>query len=251
MGWLLVPIAVTALAVGWWRLRRGMARLRRLMLLCREAGLEFVPLDLFPDTAWLPFPMFGYAQHGTESVVWDRSAGEAVRAFDYWYKDPASQGPAGARRRFTCAIVPLPFSGPRLRVAPRSHVDDVSEALKEHDVRFEHEVRLELEEFDRRFRVQTGDAQFAVAFLDQRMMEAVLGLLAHVVLDVNEDALLLWAPLLPAEQVRLLLDAALAIQRRIPRVVASLYPPRPARAAHERRWLQGRWSPESTGTPPS
>ncbi len=71
-----------------------------------------------------------------------------------------------------------------------------------------------------------------------------------MIVDVNEDALLLWAPLLRAEQVLLLLDAALVIHRRIPRVVASLHPPRPAHAVHERRWFQGRWSPESTGSPP-
>jgi len=35
---------------------------------------------------------------------------------------------------------------------------------------------------------------------------------------------------------------------RIPRVVSSLFPPRPERGAYERRWLQGRWSPESTGS---
>lgn len=112
MGWLLVLMAVAATALGWWRLRRGMGRQRRLMVLCRRAGLGFAPLDLFPDTAWLPFPMFGHVQHGTENVVWERSTGAAVRAFDFWYTDPAEEGKAGARRRFTCAAVP---SGSRAR----------------------------------------------------------------------------------------------------------------------------------------
>ncbi len=141
--------------------------------------------------------------------------------------------------------MPLPFSGPGLRVAPRRLEDDRTGELGRH------EVLLELEGFDRRFRVRAEDARFALAFLDQRMMGALLTLPRDVIVDVNEDALLLWAPLLPAGQVLLLLDAALAIQRRIPRVVASLYPPRPASAPRERRWLQGRWSPEPTGTPPS
>jgi hypothetical protein len=109
------------------------------------------------------------------------------------------------------------------------------------------EVRLELEEFDRRFRVESEDGRFAVAFLDQRMMEALLGLPGDMRVDVNEDVLLLWAPKLPAEQVLLLFDAAAAIRRRIPRVVASLFPARPTRGPRERRWLQGRWSPESIG----
>jgi hypothetical protein len=79
------------------------------------------------------------------------------------------------------------------------------------------------------------------------MMEAFLGLSEDVTVDVNEDVLLLWAPQLPAEHVLLLFDAAVAIRRRIPRVAASLFPPRPTRGPREGRWLQGQWSPESTG----
>ena len=52
------------------------------MHLCRRAGLDFAPLDLRPDTAWLPFPMFGHPRHGTENVTWDRSVREDVYAFD-------------------------------------------------------------------------------------------------------------------------------------------------------------------------
>jgi hypothetical protein len=55
-----------------------------------------------------------------------------------------------------------------LRVVPRP-IEDVAGILGE-------EIRLELEEFDRRFRVDCGDRRFAFAFLDQRMMEALLAL---------------------------------------------------------------------------
>jgi hypothetical protein len=239
--WLVLVMMVAALAGVWWRRRAGIDRQRRLMLLCRRAGLEFGPLDLSPDTAWLPFPMFGHPRHGTENLVWDRRGGEDVRAFDFWYQDPGEGRTIGSRRRFTCAVVSLGFTSPRLRVAPRDVFDDVAEALGPP------EVRLELDEFDRRFRVEAEDARFAVSFLDQRMMEAILGLPEGVTVDVNEDVLLLWAPQLPPERVLLLFDAAAAIRRRIPSVVASLFPPRPRRGSRERRWLQGRWSPESTG----
>ena len=212
------------------------------MILCQHAGLDFAPLDLRLDTAWLPFPMFGRPQHGTENVVWDRHLGDDVHAFDLWYEDLADEGGRGVRRTLTCAVVPLRSSSPRLRVAPRDVVDDVGRAFGGE------EVRLELEAFDRRFRVETQDVRFAFAFLDQRLMEALLGLPEGVSVDVNEDVLLLSSPLLPAEQVLVLFDAAIAIRRRIPRVVSSLFPPRPERGTHEHRWLQGRWSPESTGS---
>jgi hypothetical protein len=241
MRWLVLVVAAAALAGYWWRRRGGVDRQRRLMLLCRRAGLAFAPLDLSPDTAWLPFPMFGHPEHGTENVVWDRGGDTGVRAFDFWYRDAGDDRAPGSRRAFTCATVQLRFTCPPLRVAPRHAVDDLAAAFGGR------EVRLELEEFDRRFRVESEEGRFAGAFLDQRMMEALLGLPDNVTVDVNEDVLLLFAPKLPAGRVLLLFDAAVAIRRRIPRVVASLFPARPTRGPREQRWLQGRWSPEPTG----
>ena len=200
-------------------------------------------MDLRLDTAWLPFPMFG-APRSTGPRTWSGTGvwvTTCTRSISGTWSPPTSAG-AAVRRTLTCAVVPLRSSCPRLRVAPRDVVDDVARAFGGE------EVRLELEAFDRRFRVETEDVRFAVAFLDQRLMEALLGLPEGVSVDVNEDVLLLSAPLLPAEQVLVLFDAAVAIRRRIPRVVSSLFPPRPERGAHEHRWLQGRWSPESTGS---
>jgi hypothetical protein len=233
-------LGAVALALGWWRWRRIHARQRRLMLLCQRAGLDFAPMDLNPDTAWLPFPMFGRAKSGTETGVWERVRGPGIRAFDYWYEDPAPDRPVTPRRRLTCAVVPLGASVPRLRVMPRDLDDELRSAL---GLR---EVRLELEEFNRRFTVSSEDERFAIAFLEQRMMEALLALPDGVTVDVNEDAVLLWAPELPAEQILRLYDAAVAIHDRIPRSLPSLFPPRPREGPYEDRWLQGRWSPDPT-----
>lgn len=232
--------AVVAVVVGWWRWRRTHARQRRLMLLCQRAGLDFAPMDLNPDTAWLPFPMFGRQPSGTENVVWERERGTGIRAFDYWYQPPADDRPVTLKRRLTCAVVPLGASAPRLRIAPRDLDDELRAAL---GLR---EVRLELEGFNRRFFVEAEDPRFAIAFLEQRMMEAILALPDGVTVEVNQDVVLLWAPELPAEQVLRLYDAAVAIHRRIPRSLPSLFPPRPAEGPFEDRWLQGRWSPDPT-----
>jgi len=233
-------VVVVALAHLWWRWRRGASRQRRLMHLCQRAGLDFAPWDLAAGTAWLPFPMFGRSPSGTENVVWDRTRGPEIRAFDYWYEEPAQDRVTTPRRRFTCAVVPLAASVPRLRIAPRDLADDLRAVLGLH------EVRLELEDFNRRFVVGSEDERFAVSFLEQRMMEGLLALPDGVTAETNEDTFLLWAPELPAEQVLLLFDAAVAIHRRIPRVLPSLYPPRPARGPHEDRWLQGRWTSNPT-----
>jgi hypothetical protein len=185
--------------------------------------------------------MFGHPTRGSENVVWAQRQGADVRVFDFWYQDPGDDDPIGVRRRLTCAVVPLPSSSTGLRVSPRDLLDHTKHAPGWP------EVRLDLEEFDHRFLVETEDARFATAFLDQRMMEALLRLPDAVIAEVGEGTLLMWAPELPPEQVLRLLYAAIAIRRRIPRVLASLFPPRPTRGPHEHRWLQGRWSPDPTG----
>jgi hypothetical protein len=210
------------------------------MLLCQRAGLDFAAVDLFGDTAWLPFPMFGRQRHGTENVVWERARGEEIRAFDYWYEEPSDDRPVTPRRRLTCAVVPLAGSVPRLRIEPRDLDDDVKALLGLP------EVSLELEAFNRRFAVRSEDQRFAIAFLEQRMMEALLALPDGVAVDVNESVVLLSAPELPAEQVLRLYDAAVAIHERIPRSLPSLFPPRPDEGPYEDRWLQGHWTPDPT-----
>ncbi len=240
MGWFTLALAVVAAAVVAWRLSGSLSRQRRLMLLCRRAGLDFASIDLFESTAWLPFPMFGRPGHGAENVVWDRQRGFEIRAFDFWYEDASDERPVAPRRRLTCAVVPLGTSGRRLRITPRDLDDDMRAVLGLD------EIKLELEEFNRRFAVHTEDRRFAIAFLEQRMMEALLALPPGITVDVKEDVVLLSAPQLPAELVLRLYDAAVEIHERIPRSLASLFPPRPTEGPHEDRWLQGHWTPEPT-----
>ena len=111
-------LAVVGIAA-WVRGRIRASRQRRLMLLCQRAGLEFAPVDPFPGTTWLPFPMFGHERQGTENVVWDRRIGPDVRVFDFWYEEQAGDPPARVRRWQTIGVVPMPFACPSLRVTPR------------------------------------------------------------------------------------------------------------------------------------
>lgn len=241
MRWVVGFIAVVG--VGAWpvfRLHRRHDRQRQLMQLCDAADLGFAPLDLSSGTAWLPFGIFGRRPSGTENVIFDPLGDGEVRAFDFWYEE-SRDGQFGVRRTITCATVPLPFTCSRVRVAPRSVVDDVPDALGLPL------VTLELEEFNKRFRVEAEDPRTASALLDQRVMQALLRLPFRIVVDVNEDVLLLRARKLPAVEMLQLLRTAISIQHVLPRVMTSLFPARPAHAPHERRWLQGRWSDEPIG----
>jgi hypothetical protein len=241
MVWTLLVAGVVAAAVAAWRRRARAARQRAILLLCQQAGLRFEAWDQSADTAWLPFPMFGRSPSGTENVVWDRRRGRDLRVFDYWWEEPRGDAGPAPRRRTSCAVVPLASSAPRLRVAPRELADGVRDVLGLP------EVRLELEAFNRRFVVECEDERFAIAFLDPRMMEALLALPDGITTLAGDHALLLSANgLLPPERMLRLYEAAVAIHERVPRSLPSLYPPRPLESPHERRWLQGHWSEDLT-----
>jgi hypothetical protein len=110
---------------------------------------------------------------------------------------------------------------------------------------------LELDAFNRRFDVRTADPRAAVAFLDQRMMDAILQVPLRVAIHVHADRMLLVGPTLEPPTMLLLLEVARTLADRIPPVIASLYPPRPAEGPFEDRWLQGAWSPDPTSGQPN
>jgi hypothetical protein len=244
---LFIFLAVLVLAgLGIWRRYVLAGRQRALMLLCHRAGLEFMPVDPFPDTPWRPFALFGKGvRRGIENVVWDPRDDDAeVRAFDLWYQEESSNEGPGVIRRFSCVVADLPFGCPRLDVVPHGRLEVLLGVAPLED------VELELEEFNRRFRVVSSDRYFATAFLDARMMAALMRLPVEVALSINEDGLLLWAPLMEPGAMVTALEVARSLRERVPRVVRSLYPPRPATSPFEARWMQGHWSPDPTSAVP-
>ena len=236
---------VAAIAVAWggWRVIRRRDRACQLMLLCQRAGLEFSPIDPFPDTLSLPFRWLGDGRWvRAENVVWNRVRGDDVRAFDLLVEQVSRDDDLPRTvRRHVCASAALALGCPRLEVRPRDAMSRVTDTFGGTD------VELELEAFGRRFRVRCDDRRFAVAFCDQRMMRAMMALPPGVAIAVNEDRLLVSATDLRPSEMLLLLEAARAMRRAVPPVLAGMYPPRPTKGPHEDRWMQGHWSPAPIG----
>jgi hypothetical protein len=227
----LIGIAVVALV----RARRRSQRQRSLAALCSDAGIGFSVTDPFPDTTFLPFPLFGGGGWRVDNVLWS-GANERIRVFDY--RREVTEERAGLA--LTCGVVPVAASMPDIAVLPRGVTDPVPELVVRGT------VTLELEEFDRRFDARGEDRRAVVAFLDQRMMQTLLRLPLSVAIHVREHAMLLIAEPLPPAEMVVLLTVASALADRVPPVVASLYPPRPSEGPFEHRWLQGAWSPDPT-----
>jgi hypothetical protein len=229
--WLALMAALLVLASyrAWSRSRRA-ATLERL---ASALALGYVATDVFDDR-WEPFRLFALGRaRGIEHVLYGRFKGAEVRAFDYWYRsgggddEPQRAAPEapplglagrlGVTRRFSCAVGAVSASCPKLVVAPRRLRDRVADLAGP-------AVPLESERFMRRFHVTCEDSSFAVAFLDPRVMDALLGLPKPTTLALSEDRLLLASRQLPPGQVIELLHEASALVRVAPRVLASLYP---------------------------
>jgi hypothetical protein len=242
--WLVLGLAIAG-TIAALRTRRRTRRQRALLLVCRDAGVEFAVIDPFPDTVFLPFRLFGRGdRHGIENVVWDPRDDGGVRVFDFWFEEQNDQG-VGVKQGVTCAVVSLSFGVPALAVLPRGVIDVSQEPTATHT------VALELDAFNRRFDVHTADPRAAVALLDQRMMDAILQVPLRVAIHVHEDRMLLVGATLEPASMLLLFEVARTLADRIPPVIASLYPPRPAEGPFEDRWLQGAWSPDPTSAQPN
>jgi hypothetical protein len=232
--WVVIALGASIIAVV-----RGTHQARRratLIRLSHAVGLEYAANDLFDDL-WEPFPLFGKGDaRGIRNVMYGTRGGVEVRAFDYWYRRGADRdrgvalpligGPIGLAawigftRRFSCAVAALPGSCPRLVVEPKGMSGRVMELVTA-------EVPLESEEFTRRFHVRCDDSRFAVAFLDPRVMETLLAVPGRPTLMLAENRMLLVTRALrPAELIGLAQEVS-ELARRVPRVLASLYPLRP------------------------
>jgi hypothetical protein len=213
-------LAIVGVVFMWVRHQHRAERDRGIAALAESLHLTYSQIDLFDDL-WQPFHFFGLGTaRGIENVLAGTVDGVDVRAFDYWY-EPVSDGSfdvVEGRRRFSCGVVAVPASCPKLAVQPRTTTDDLI-GLVGGDV-----LPLELEEFNRRFRVRCEDQRFAVAFLEQRMMEALLRLPVPAAMAASEDRVLLVARQLPVEQVALLLRAVASIRHVFPRSLPSIYP---------------------------
>lgn len=215
-----IMLGVVGAGVLWVRRQQRAERDRSLAALAQSLHLTYSQVDLFDDL-WQPFHFFGLGTgRGIENVLAGTVDGVQVRAFDYWYEpvDEGSFDVVEGHRRFSCGVVAVPASCPKLAVQSRTTTDDLI-GLVGGDV-----LPLELEAFNRRFRVRCEDQRFAIAFLEQRMMEALLRMPVPVAMAASEDRVLLVARQLPVEQVALLLRSVASICRAFPRSLPSLYP---------------------------
>jgi len=137
------PGARATKAMGSKRSQARMARMRCLQRLWLQSSSHTLPVLLVPYLTKLP------------SKMWeDSSDGKGRRSRSYY--------------RFTCAILQIPAACPGLTIAHEDFLTRLGSHIGFHD------VELEYDEFNRRFRVKCSEQKFAFTLLDGEMMQWLL-----------------------------------------------------------------------------
>lgn len=224
---ILVPIVIIGFllvgAVAYKQYQARQARVAAVGALAQRVGFSFSRADA-DRVVDMPFNLFSRGNgRGVELVISGTHNGLPLRMFDYWYYVETS-GANNTRdrtyHRFTCALATIPAACPRLVVAHENFVTRLGDHLGLHD------VQLEYDDFNRRFRVKCDDQKFAFSLLDGQMMQWLLGADGFDTVEIDGPWLLLAQPQLdPARW----LDLGTWIDQfhhQIPAVVYSTYPPR-------------------------
>jgi hypothetical protein len=168
---LAVVIGAIAAAFAYLRYRARQARIASVRALARRIGFTF-SLDDVDRVVDMPFALFAKGDgRKVELVCAGVHNGLPLRLFDYWYYDESSDGHGNRSRsyhRFTGAILQMPAACPHLCLGHEDFLTRLGSHVGFHD------VELEYDDFNRRFRVKCKDQKFAFTLLDGEMMQWLL-----------------------------------------------------------------------------
>lgn len=201
-----------AFLVWWYRDRPERSLLRAT---ARRYGLRFSPRDPF-GILGMGFALLSRAARSRHvlNVMWGRWEDLEVRTFEF-----REQRGDDDLLRLTCAMTPIPAWWPQLVVRGETPLGRAADALGIRD------LQLESEDFNRAFDVRSGDAAFATALLDPRMMSWLLDAVPAFAFEVAGGWLLVAVALAHPWKVQAALELLAAFRDRVPPVLSSLYPP--------------------------
>lgn len=155
----------------------------------------------------LPFALLGRPGAVASEVAAGTWRGAEVRVFDL---EIARTAELGGPTRFTCALVPLPFSAPHLVVEPTAFLTPPQERSSLPA------CRPASERVAAAFDVRCEDPAFARSFLGDRVSAWLLGEEERVGFELRGSAALLYRPWVPAEDRDLVLDPVAAFLAAVP-----------------------------------
>lgn len=221
MGWLIFLgiclVGIGAVILQWWLKKK---RLEELTQMAYQLGLGFSEYDS-EGLVGMPFVLFSKGDgRGVENVMFGTWQGLELREFDYWYYEESSDGDGGRSKtyyRFSCALAWFNAYCPGLSVTREDLVSWVANRVGLPD------IQLELEEFNRAFKVRCDERKFAFDFLDARMMQWMLGAGSGFSYEVVAGILLVYTSRLQPLALTPVVGTVKHFHDHIPRVVYELY----------------------------
>lgn len=202
-----VVVAVVVLADAWTAKKRHHVVLARVAL---RHGLEFSPQDPYGLAGW-GFELFKRAPTSVcRNVLTGTWKGRHVRLAEF--SPTRRQSPGTTPQQFSVLLVSIDARLPHVRI--------------KYEVPFPpwvEDIKFESEQFNRRFRVQADDRQFAYKLLDGRMIQWLLATAGSHCYEVGGMWVLVYTRLLPPSRLTTLLNAGTAFVDHVPRLVWADY----------------------------
>jgi len=164
----LIVFAILAIIAGSYyvQFKTRQARSRAVAAVAASVGFTFTGNDTH-GIAYLPFTLFKQGKGRKASLVISGTHnGVPLNIFDYEYYVQGNR--SREYHRFTCAVLTIPAACPPLRLTHENFLTLLGDHLGHHD------VKLEYDDFNRRFNVSCEDQKFAFTLLDGAMMQWLL-----------------------------------------------------------------------------
>ena len=157
---------VAAASIWYFQIQRQVKRRRAIATLARSISFEYFQDDTQGITA-MPFWLFRQGRgHKAQNVISGVHNKLPLKIFDYEYY--IDSGRSREYYRYTCGVLTIPAACPALRISHENALTRMGSHLGRHD------IELEYDDFNRRFRVSSEHQNFAFCLLDGQMMQWLL-----------------------------------------------------------------------------
>jgi hypothetical protein len=180
-------------------------------------GLRYEAKDS-SELANFPFPLFEQRRGRVANLLVGTWQGLDVAMFDYEWEEYTDRG--CVTRHKSCAVTTIPASFPPLSIRPKGFFSRTTRRLGPHN------VEVGWEPFDRAYKVECGDEQFANELLDPRMHQWLLSIGKEWSFETSGAGVLCGTDeRRPPEELELVRGHLEGFRDRIPRSLLEAHPP--------------------------
>lgn len=171
LGFVVAAAAFAVLAV--WGAKRNRKRISELAQFAASVGWQYIARDDQRALQWQRPPFNQGYDHRATDVLLGTFAGRQIEVFDYSYKEQTTDSKGNTSSttyRFAVCALALPAWLPYLEVGPESVLSRLGNVVGVHD------IEIESEDFNRKFRVHSDNRKFASDVLSPRLAQTLLSL---------------------------------------------------------------------------